>query len=132
MVQTGSYNSKNISLTIGTKSLEAFSKDSNVETDKVDDDVSVSNGLNGDRTVNENNSTEYTINFSLKPESEDNQYCRGLQASKTLFPCLYKNKNSGETTSYSGCRFVKPAPKIDGVEVGARTWAITGSGKEVL
>lgn len=131
MVQSKKYNIKNISLTVGTKSLESFSKDSTVECEKVDDDISVSTGLGGDRTINEDNGTDYTLNFSLKPESEDNQYVRGLHASKTLFACLYKNDNSGETTSMTGCHFTKPAPKTDGKEVGVRAWSIIGSGKEL-
>lgn len=132
MPNTNTYNSKDISLSVSTRTLEAFSSDSTIDLEKTDDDVTQSVGLNGDLTHNESNSTIYSLNFSLKPESEDNQFLRGLRESKTLFACLYKNNSSGETTTLTGCRFVKPAIKTDGAEVGERAWSIVGLGLEVL
>lgn len=125
------HNIKNINLIVGSRSIEAFVFDSEINIDKAEDDVSQTDGLDGSMTHNENPSNKYTSEFSVMPNSEDHTFLRGLRASKTQFPVLYDNENTGERASLTGCRFVKPAPKVDGREIGNRVWNIVGSGQEL-
>ena len=126
------YNSNDITLIVGSKSIEDFFTDTTVSCDKDEDSTSRTYGLNGKSTINRINNNSYTCTFTITSNSEDNQFLRGLEASKTQFPLLYKNSATGEVTALSGCSFTKPAKKEDGKEIGGREWIVTGDGKEVL
>lgn len=123
-IQVGSYNSKDISLIVGTKSIESFFQDTTVDVEKSEDDVTMTKGLNGDVTYNSSNDNTYTATFTVKSDSEDNGYLRGLRASGNIFACFYENDATGEKMTLNGCRFQKNATKSDGSELGGREWVI--------
>lgn len=122
-IEIGSYNPKDLALIVGTESLESFFQDSTVEVEKTEDDQTATVGLNGNVIYNENNNNMHTITFQMLPGSTNDNYLRGLRASKTLFSCYYDNP-SGERMALVGCKFQKGATKTDGKEVGAREWII--------
>jgi hypothetical protein len=122
-IEVGSYNPKDITLIVGTESIESFFQDTTVDIEKVEDDHTATVGLNGNVIYNESNNNMYTLTISLLPGSANDNFLRGLRAAKTTFPCLYENP-SGERMTLVGCRFQKNATKTDGAEVGAREWVI--------
>ena len=124
MPKVNTYNVKDIDLVLGTRNLEAFFQETTIDFEKMEDTNTMSKGLNGDITFNESNDTSYTLKFTLKSDSEDNEYIRGLYASKNIFAGFLGNKLTGERIALSGCKFQTKAPISDGKELSGREWNV--------
>ena len=123
-IKVNSYNIKEISLILGTKSIEAFMQDSTISLEQANDKNTKTVGLNGNLTYNKNNDNTYLLTFNVESNSEDHEYLRGLFASDTVFAGYYENGNTGEKMVLNGCKFQKNSTKADGKEMGGREWMV--------
>lgn len=118
------YDSKLVSVIVGTKPLSGFADGSFVNASRDADDWAKSVGADGETTRSKSNNKAGKIVITLKQSSDSNDYLSGLAVSGAVVPVLVRDA-SGRTVIGSESGWVlKPADAEFGKEAGDREWTI--------
>lgn len=128
MVKT--YNSRLVTVALGTHAVSGFADDSFISIEAVGDGVSSKSGCDGEvaRAVDPNE--QYTVKLTLLQTSVTNAFLQAMyNADKTngdgMFPILIKDLKGNFVFSADSAWVVKPAGRTYGKETNNREWELT-------
>lgn len=128
MVKT--YNSRLVTVALGTHSVSGFADDSFINIEAVGDGVSSKSGCDGEvaRAVDPNE--QYTVKLTLLQTSVTNAFLQAMyNTDKTngdgMFPILIKDLKGNFVFSADSAWVTKPAGRTYGKETNNREWELT-------
>lgn len=128
MVKT--YNSRLVTVALGTHSVSGFADDSFINIEAVGDGVSSKSGCDGEvaRAIDPNE--QYTVKITLLQTSVTNAFLQAMHnTDKTngdgMFPILIKDLKGNFVFSADSAWVTKPAGRTYGKETNNREWELT-------
>lgn len=125
-----SYNFSEVVLTIGGFRIGGYDEDGGVEVSFTGDDASMSQGADGETTINQLPEAPAEVTVTLKETSVSNGVMGGLReaqraaAAGYVLPFLLTDAATGETVASAECAFANRPAVTKNKEAGSREWKL--------
>ena len=128
--QSKSYNFSEVILTIGGFRIGGFGEDGSVSVEFTGDDATMTQGADGEVTVNQLPASPAEVTVSLKETSLSNAVLAGLRevqrraAAGYIMPFALSDSTTGELVGSAECVFANRPGVSKGREAGEREWKL--------